>query len=147
MQMTKQKSYIIALVATVIGFAIFFSLKKTTDNEVVLRIEDKAPEITLTWLPEKPNSISDINAKLRIVDDHGIDFSSYLLTIVEAERTINYPVEPEPTGREWEQPLNFSLIAGDPKLANATKLTLRVEVADDRGQKSQIEKVIELAKK
>ena len=94
MQMTKQKSYIIALVATVIGFAIFFSLKKTTDNEVVLRIEDKAPEITLTWLPEKPNSISDINAKLRIVDDHGIDFSSYLLTIVEAERTINYPVEP-----------------------------------------------------
>lgn len=144
--MTKNKLAIAAGIGGIV-IAVFAAFaQKTPTGEYDIRIQDKAPEINFTWSPEAPADLIEMQAKLKITDDHGIDFSSYRFTIVEAERTLDFPVA-DIVGREWEQPISLSLIASDPKLIGREFVTIRVSVADDMGQQTEIEKVITFAKK
>lgn len=105
---------------------------------------DEPPTIEFTWSPAGAVSLMEMKAKLHLKDDHELDFPSYKMTLVEAGRELRLPLADEIIGKEYEDTLSFSLIADDPQLYGEEKLTVQIEIADDRGQKTAIEKVIKL---
>jgi hypothetical protein len=84
-----------------------------------------------------------MKANLSMSDDYALDFKTYQMHLVEADRTIDLPI-PGLIGKQYDQPISFSLIADDPKLRGKDKLTVQISVADDKGQKTEITKVIDL---
>lgn len=106
--------------------------------------KDNPPRIDFTWTDEgQPVSLAETSATLRITDDHGIDFTTYRMRLVELDRTLDFPVEGV-VGKDWSQPVSFSLVADDPKLEGKKTLTVEITVADDKGQVSTLTKAMPL---
>ncbi|MEK7264472.1 MAG: hypothetical protein AAB227_00085, partial [Pseudomonadota bacterium] len=76
-------------------------------------------------------------------DDYGLDFTTYRMRLVEIDKTIDLPIDGL-IGMDYEQSVSFSLIADNPKLSGKDKLTVEIEVADDRGQRSTLTRVISI---
>lgn len=111
---------------------------------LLTRQHDNPPVIEFSWSPaEGPVSLAEASAVLHISDDYGIDFTTYRMRLVELDRTLDFPVEGV-VGKDWTQPVSFSLVADDPKLQDVHTLTVEISVADDRGQVSTLTKVIPL---
>ncbi len=107
------------------------------------RPHDDPPMIEFTWTPDGRVSLKEMKALLVMRDDYALDFTTYRMTLVELDKTIDLPI-PGLIGKDYEQPISFSLIADDPRLADEKKLTVRISVADDRGQQTTITREIPL---
>jgi hypothetical protein len=127
-----------ALILVVMGVII----AKDT-RALMMRKEDTPPVIDFTWTPAGDVNLKEMRGFLTIKDDYAIDFTTYRFTIVEIGKTFDLPIDGL-IGREYEQPVSLSLIADRPEVLRQQKLTVEVEVADDRGQKSTITRVIKL---
>lgn len=112
-------------------------------QKLMVRASDKPPVIDFSWSPAGPVSLLQMKGMLKIADDYGLDFTTYHMKLVELDRDIDLPI-PGLIGKEYESPISFSLIANDPKLIGLTKLTVVISIADDRGQKSELTRVIDL---
>lgn len=135
----------IALIVAIIVLVVMAVISSRTTRNVISGKGDTPPKIEFTWTPAGAVSLYDMRANLSIVDDHGIDFTTYRMHLVEIDRTIDLPI-PGLMGREYEQPISFSLIADNPKLVGKDKLTVEISVADDKGQVSTLTRVIDLKK-
>jgi hypothetical protein len=112
-------------------------------QKLLVRAADKPPVIEFTWSPAGAVSLLEMKAMLKITDDYGLDFTTYHMKLVELDRDIDLPI-PGLIGKDYEQPISFSLIANDPKLIGLQKLTVITSISDDRGQKSELTRVIDL---
>lgn len=112
-------------------------------QKLMYRATDKPPVIDFSWSPAGPVSLREMKGMLKMTDDYGLDFTTYHLKLVELDRDIDLPI-PGMIGKEYESPISFSLIADDPKLIGLNKLTVIISIADDRGQKTELTRVIDL---
>ncbi|HTM68342.1 MAG TPA: hypothetical protein VL426_03515 [Candidatus Binatia bacterium] len=113
------------------------------DRRLSARKEDTPPRIEFTWSPAGPVSLREMKGFLTINDDYGIDFTTYRMRLPELDKTLDMPIDGL-IGKDYEQPISFSLLADNPKLAGHDRLTVEISVADDRGQKSTLTRVIML---
>lgn len=123
-------------ILVVMGFIITSDTKKLT-----ARPEDLPPRIEFTWSPAGPVDLKEMRGYLSIKDDYGLDFKTYRMRLVEVDKTIDLPIEGL-IGKEYEAPVSFALIADNPRLNG--RLTVEISIADDRGQKSTLTRVITL---
>lgn len=131
---------------TIIAIAVIILVSLVAGRErlrFLFRVGDTPPTVEFTFIPSKPISLHEVTAKVRVKDDHAIDFTTYRMTLVELERTLVLPI-PGLVGKEYEQPVSFSLVADDPRIREAGKLTVIISVADDRGQSTEITRFIPL---
>ena len=144
--MEKFKRKVIAaapvVLASVILLVMVFIIAKDT-RVLRTRNEDLPPTIDFTWSPAGAISLRDMKGYLVIRDDYALDFTTYRMRLVELDKTVDLPIEGM-IGKDYEQPIFFSLIAGDPHLIGKDKLTVQISIADDKGQKTSIERVIRL---
>ncbi len=126
------------VILVVMGFIITTDTRKLT-----ARAEDLPPRIEFTWTPAGAVSLKEMRGFLTLKDDYGIDFKTYRMRLVELDKTIDLPIDGL-IGKDYEQPVSFSLIANDSRLQG--RLTVEISVADDRGQKSTLIRVITLKK-
>ena len=130
----------------VLGVLILLSVTAIAAEEhltLFTRGTDHPPDIEFTWTPVGRVDLREMQAKLKITDDYGIDFSTYRFTIVELKKTMDLPI-PGLVGREYEQDVSFSMLADNAILQVARQATIQISVADDAGQETSIEKVIKL---
>ncbi len=127
-----------ALILVVMGLII----AKDT-RALMLRNEDLPPVIDFTWTPAGDVDLKEMRGFLTMKDDYALDFTTYRFTIVEIARTFDLPIDGM-IGREYEQPVSLSLIADRPEVLRQQKLTVEISVADDKGQKTTITRVIKL---
>lgn len=111
--------------------------------EDAARGEDKPPEVDFTWKPVGRVSLKDMVGTVKLKDDHALDFSTYKIRIVELGREIELPIEGV-IGREYKQDISLAMFAGNLELLKRGEMTIQVEVADDAGQMTQIERVVKL---
>ena len=108
-----------------------------------VRLTDSPPTIIFTWFPEKPSTLKDIDGTLKITDDYGLDFTTYRLTIEEINKTIDLPIEGL-IGKNYEQKIYLGLISDNPIFRQKKQATIIISIADDRGQKTTVRRVIPL---
>jgi hypothetical protein len=109
------------------------------------RADDQPPTVGFTWSPAGTVDLEQFRGHLTLKDDHALDFKTYKMTFVELGRSIGLPLADQLIGKEYDDAnVYFSLIARDPKLSGKDKLTVQIEVADDAGQKTSVEKVISI---
>ena len=144
--MEKLKRKVIAatpvVLASVILLVMIFIIARDT-KVLRTRSEDLPPTIDFTWSPAGAISLRDMKGYLVIRDDYALDFTTYRMRLVELDKTIDLPIEGM-IGKDYEQPIFFSLIADNPHLVGKDKLTVQISIADDKGQKTSIERVIRL---
>ena len=104
---------------------------------------DLPPFVDLTWTPLGPLDLKEFRGRLTMADDRALDFRTYRFRIVELDRTLDMPIEGL-VGREYQQDIYLGLIADDTRLAEATRLTLEVSIADDAGQTTAIRRVVRI---
>ena len=104
---------------------------------------DLPPVVDLTWTPLGPLDLRDFKGRLTMSDDRALDFKTYRFRIVELDKTLDLPI-PGMIGREYSQDVFLGLIANDPKLADKSRLTIEVSIADSAGQVTSIRRVIRL---
>ncbi len=126
------------VIIAVMGFIMSRDAQK-----LMVRASDKPPAIDFSWSPAGPVSLAEMKGMLKIADDYGLDFTTYHMKLVELDRDIDLPI-PGLIGKEYEQPISFSLIANDPKLIGLNRLTVVTSIADDRGQRTELTRVIDL---
>lgn len=112
-------------------------------SRLSLPLKNESPLITFTWEPSGAVDLREMRGMLRMSDDKGIDFTSYRMTLVELNKTLDLPI-PGLTGKEYEQPISFSLLAGDPRLLESKKLTVAIRVADMEGAEAELVQTIYL---
>ncbi|HTK05474.1 MAG TPA: hypothetical protein VL500_07850 [Candidatus Eisenbacteria bacterium] len=131
----------IALAAAIL---VVMGLIVTRDTrKLMARGQDLPPRIEFTWNPAGPVSLLEMKGFLTIKDDYGIDFTTYRMRLPDLDKTMDLPIDGL-IGKDYEQPVSFSLLADNPKLAGKDRLTVEISVADDRGQKSSLTRVIML---
>ncbi|MEY4723568.1 MAG: hypothetical protein RLZZ324_1081 [Candidatus Parcubacteria bacterium] len=109
------------------------------------RSTDAPPTIEFTWSPAGTVSLQDLRGHIHITDDHALNFKTYKMTLVEAKRTLPFPLADQIIGKEYDDDrVYFSLLANDPQMSGKDKLTVQIEIADDAGQKTSIERVINI---
>lgn len=117
--------------------------KEFSQSSLPLPFGDQPPQITLTWSPDGVVDLMTTKVHLHMKDDHGLDFTTYRLTVVETGRTIDMPIK-DLVGKDYETDLSFSWLAGDQRLRTAGKMTVIVSIADDHGHKSTLTRIIPL---
>lgn len=105
---------------------------------------DLPPVIEFSWTPAGAVDLREMRGLLKITDDRGLDFASYRMELLEPEMTLDIPNGKSLIGKEYEQPVDFALIADHPRVAGEDKLTVRITVADTAGQFTTIEREIKL---
>lgn len=133
-------------VPTVLGCLILILMVLIINKDtrhLISRVRDNPPTIEFSWSPAGPVDLREMRGYLTIKDDYAIDFTTYRLTLDELHKTIDLPI-PGMIGKEYSSPISFSLLADDPRLASLNKLTVLIDVSDDRGQKSTLTRVIDL---
>ncbi len=114
------------------------------DSRAMLhRGDDLPPVIDFTWTPLEPTDLRDVRGFLSIKDDYGLDFSTYRMRIAEIDKEWGLPIDGL-IGKDYEQPISLGLIADRPEIADKRQVTLEFSIADDRGQKTSITRVIRL---
>lgn len=124
------------VILVVMGFIITSDTKKLT-----ARTNDLPPQIEFTWSPAGPVDLKQMRGFLTLKDDYGLDFKTYRMRLVEVDKTLDLPIDGL-IGKEYETPVSFSLVADNPRLNG--RLTVEISIADDRGQKSTLTRVITL---
>jgi hypothetical protein len=109
----------------------------------ITRRDDLPPVIDFTWTPVEPDDLRDVRGFLSIKDDYGLDFRTYKMRVVEMNKEWGLPIDGL-VGKDYEQPISLGLIADRPEIADSGQVTLEFSIADDRGQKSTITRVIRL---
>jgi len=107
------------------------------------RLKDEPPRIEFTWTPLGPLSLKDMKGYLTMKDDFALDFTTYRFRIVELDKTVDMPIDGL-VGNEYESNVYLALLADDPRLVGLDRLTLEISVADDRGQKTTIDRVVRI---
>lgn len=131
-------------VALAIAILAVMGLIMTRDTRTLsARGDDAPPKIEFSWSPAGPVSLREMKGFLTIKDDYGIDFTSYRMRLPELDKTLDLPIDGL-IGKDYEQPISFSLLADNPKLRGHDRLTVEISVADDRGQKATLTRVIML---
>lgn len=133
----------VPVVLAVLIIALMALIMNKETKRLLSRQQDQAPKIEFTWSPAGEVSLMDMKGMLTITDDYALDFTTYRMKLVELDREIDLPI-PGLVGKEYEQPISFSLVANDDKLWGRDKLTVIISIADDKGQKSEITRVIPL---
>lgn len=110
-------------------------------RKLMTRGEDMPPRIEFSWTPAGAVSLKEMRGFLTLSDDYALDFATYRMRLVELDKTIDLPIDGL-IGKDYEQNVSFSLVADSPKLYGREKLTVEIEVADDKGQKSTLTRVI-----
>jgi hypothetical protein len=105
---------------------------------------DQPPEVDFTWTPSGAVTLREMVGKLSLKDDRALDFKTYKMYLVELDKTVTLPMAESLIGREYTDTLSFSLQADNPRLIGKDKLTVRIEIADNKGQKTEIERIIKL---
>lgn len=128
------------LVLVAMGFVVI------RDSRAMLRrSEDLPPVIDFTWTPLEPTDLRDVRGFLSIKDDYGLDFKSYRMRIAELDKEWGLPIDGL-VGKDYEQPISLGLIADRPEIADRHQVTVEFSIADDRGQKASITRVIKLGR-
>ncbi len=141
-----KKKHIITTAPVILSVAILLVMGLIVakdSNLFFTRGKDLPPTIDFTWSPAGAVSLKEMKGYLVIRDDYGLDFKTYRMHLVELDKTLDLPIDGL-IGKDYEQPISFSLIADDPHLRGKDKLTVEISIADDRGQKTSIERVIHL---
>ena len=107
------------------------------------RTKDEPPTIDLTWTPLGPARLQDFKGFLTLKDDYALDFKTYRFRLVELDRTLDMPIDGL-VGKEYGSDIYLSLLANDPIAATLSRLTIEISIADDKGQKTTIDKVVRL---
>lgn len=135
-----------SLVPLTLGLAILLVMGViiTRDTRQLMeRSDDMPPRIEFSWSPAGAVSLREMRGFVTLKDDYGIDFKTYRMRLVEVDKTIDLPIDGL-IGKDYEQAISFSLLADHPKLSGKDKLTVEIEVADDRGQRSTLTRIIGL---
>lgn len=136
----------ITLIPLTLGLAILLVMAViiTKDTrKLMTRGEDAPPRIEFSWTPAGDVSLKEMRGFLTLKDDYALDFTTYRMRLVELDKTLDLPIDGL-IGKDYEQDVSFSLMADSPKLYGRSKLTVEIEVADDKGQKSTLTRVITL---
>ncbi len=133
----------LAVSAAVLVLAVVGTLFLTDWKKLTSRSEDLPPTIDFTWTPLGPLDLKDFRGYLTMKDDYALDFTTYRFTIVELNKTVDLPI-PGMIGKEYDSPISLALVADRAELADKDRITVRVSIADDKGQKTEIERVIRL---
>jgi hypothetical protein len=144
--MHTQQKYVLAAGAAALVAALalgFAGCKRTAKGDVTFRLSDAPPTVEFTYQPTTPRDVAEVQGRLVIKDDYGIDFDSYVLEIPEANKKLNYGIA-DVVGRELDQPLRFDFIANAPEVRVQRQFTVRVTVKDDLGQEGKTEVVVKL---
>lgn len=136
------KSTVPVVLACVILVLMALITSKNT-RRLITRSKDLPPTIEFTWAPAGPVDLREMKGFLTLKDDYAIDFTTYRLTIDELHKTIDLPI-PGMIGKEYSSPISFSFIANDPRLLGLQHITVMIDIADDRGQKSSLTRNIDL---
>lgn len=141
----KRPARTISLVVSLVVLAVlgWFVLRDIGGRPAVSRSTDAPPEIEFTWTPRRALTLQEFKGLLVMKDDYALDFSTYHLRIVELERETSLPIEGL-IGREYSSEVYLSWLAADPRVAVLERLTLEISIADDRGQKTEISRVVRL---
>ena len=110
---------------------------------LIRRQEDLPPVIDFTWVPLGPVDLREMRGFLKIKDDYALDFTTYRMRIVEIDRSYALPIDGL-SGKEYEQPISLSLLADNPRVLERKTLTLEFTIADDRGQKTTVDRTLRL---
>lgn len=105
---------------------------------------DQPPEVDFTWTPSGAVTLREMVGRLSLKDDHALDFKTYKMYLVELDKTVTLPMAESLIGREYEDRISFSLQAENPQLIGKDKLTVQIEIADTKGNKTSIERIIKL---
>lgn len=140
-QLFTKKTVPVMLACVILALMALIANKDT--RSLISRPTDLPPTIDFTWSPAGPVDLREMRAYLTIKDDYAIDFTTYRLTIEELRKTIDLPI-PGMIGKSYDTPVSFSLLADDPRLSGLTHITVMIDVADDRGQKSTLTRTIDL---
>lgn len=144
--MAKARRNLLAAVPVLLAAAILsvMALIAGKDTKALMtRKEDLPPTIDFTWSPAGAVTLKEMRGFLTMKDDYALDFTTYRLRIVELDKTVNLPIDGL-IGKDYEQPISFGLLADDPRVVGLDKLTIRISVADDKGQKASIERVVKI---
>jgi hypothetical protein len=114
-----------------------------TQIRLAARGADHPPTVDFTWTPIGRVDLKEMVGTVTLVDDHALDFSTYKITVVELGREIDLPIVGI-IGREYEQKVSFAMFDGNLQLLKKGEMTLQVEVADDVGQKTVIERIVKI---
>jgi hypothetical protein len=139
----KKTIKLLPLIAAVAVLAVMTTLVVRDGIRQAAPGPDLPPAIDLTWTPLGPLDLRDFKGRLTMSDDRALDFTTYRFRIVELDKTVDLPI-PGMIGKEYAQDVFLGLVAGDPKLADKSRLTIEVSVADDAGQTTSIRRVVRL---
>jgi len=127
----------VAVLATMTVIVVRDSLRKGAAGP------DLPPVVDLTWMPLGPLDLRDFRGRLTMSDDRALDFKTYRFRVVELDKTVDLPI-PGMIGKEYAQDVFLALIADDPRLADKSRLTIEVSIADDGGQVTSIRRIVPL---
>lgn len=104
---------------------------------------DMPPTIDFTWEPLGRVFLEEVRGKVHMKDDHGLDFTTYRMTVVEANKTLDLPI-PGMAGREYEQDISFVQFARSTDILRKGEITVEFRIKDDAGQETVLTKVIKV---
>lgn len=106
-------------------------------------VVDAPPTIAFTWTPLGRVFLEDVRGKVRMTDDHALDFTTYSMHLVEINKTLDLPI-PGLSGKEYEQDISFTQFATNVTIIKRGYLTVEFRIKDDAGQETVLTKVIKV---
>jgi hypothetical protein len=132
----------VTLAAVILGVVGTFYIKERIFQDAPAA-GDAPPTITFTWTPLGRVFLEDVRGKLHMTDDHGLDFTTYSMHIVEIDKTLDLPI-PGLSGKDYEQDISFLQFATNVELLKRGQMTLEFRIKDDAGQETLLTKVIKV---
>ena len=108
-----------------------------------IRGQDNKPTVDFTWTPLGRVRLTEMVGQVFLEDDYALDFSTFEVEVVELRKVLKIARE-DLVGREYTDRVSFAQLAGNPEINARGQMTLRISVADDRGQKTEIERVVKI---
>ncbi|OIO51779.1 hypothetical protein COY93_00970 [Candidatus Uhrbacteria bacterium CG_4_10_14_0_8_um_filter_58_22] len=130
----------LAIIAIVL---ILASSKYGKRISYLVRGQDDKPTIDFTWIPLGRVRLTEMVGQVFLEDDYALDFSTFKIEVVEIGKVLRIARE-DLVGREYTDRVSFAQLAGNPEINMRGQMTLRISVADDRGQLTEIERVIKI---
>ncbi|HCC21902.1 hypothetical protein A2480_00645 [Candidatus Uhrbacteria bacterium RIFOXYC2_FULL_47_19] len=109
----------------------------------LIRGQDNKPTIDFTWTPLGRVRLTEMVGQVFLEDDYALDFSTFKIEVVEINKVLKIARD-DLVGREYTDRVSFAQLAGNPEINTRGQMTLRISVADDRGQLTEIERVIKI---
>ncbi|MFH1047970.1 MAG: hypothetical protein V1738_06755 [Patescibacteria group bacterium] len=139
----ERKIFTLPVILGAVFIVALLSIEYGKSLRLMARGADNPPTVEFTWVPVGRVSLKEMIGTVKLKDDHALDFTTYNLKVVELGRDIGLPIEGM-LGREYEQQVSFAMFDGYLELLKRGQMTLQIEVADDIGQKTTIERIVKL---